>query len=126
MEQLRQQVDQDKNSNRILGAVDNLLALEKRKELEKGKKEREDNVIKDTKKLFTLKEGINDNTTKTIRKLFSLKKDNEAIKHQVIRDFRKPLEQDKKDYFKSVGVGNFWNRNYIEYESNGDRNKTIN
>ena len=41
MEQLRQQVDQDKKSNRILGAVDNLLALEKRKELEKGKKKKE-------------------------------------------------------------------------------------
>ena len=29
------------------------------------------------------------------------------------------------DYYKHIGVGNFWSRNYIEYESNGDRNKTL-
>ena len=46
MEQLRQQVDQDKKSNRILGAVDNLLALEKRKELEKGKKKEKITLLK--------------------------------------------------------------------------------
>ena len=26
---------------------------------------------------------------------------------------------------KPVRLGNFWSRNYIEYESNGDRNKTL-
>ena len=27
------------------------------------------------------------------------------------------------DYYKPVSVDNFWNNNYIKYESNGDRNK---
>ena len=26
---------------------------------------------------------------------------------------------------KPVRVSNFWSKNYIEYESNGDRNKTL-
>ena len=26
-------------------------------------------------------------------------------------------------YYKLIRLGNFWNNNYIEYESNGDRNK---
>ena len=30
----------------------------------------------------------------------------------------------KKNY-KPVRVNNFWSNNYIEYESNGDRNKTL-
>ena len=27
------------------------------------------------------------------------------------------------DYYKPVSVDNFWNNNYIKYESNGGRNK---
>ena len=33
--------------------------------------------------------------------------------------------QEEKDYYKPVRVGNFWSNNYIEYESNRDRNKTL-
>ena len=29
------------------------------------------------------------------------------------------------DYYKPIRVGNFWNNNYVEYESSGDRNKNI-
>ena len=28
-------------------------------------------------------------------------------------------------YYKPIRVGNFWNNNYIEYESNGDINKNL-
>ena len=32
----------------------------------------------------------------------------------------------KKDYYyKPVRADNFWSNNYIEYERNGDRNKTL-
>ena len=31
----------------------------------------------------------------------------------------------KKTFYKPVGVSNFWTNNYIEYESNGDRNKIL-
>ena len=33
--------------------------------------------------------------------------------------------QGKEDYYKPVSVGKFWCKNYIEYESNGDGNKTL-
>ena len=31
----------------------------------------------------------------------------------------------KKKHYKPVRVHNFWSNNYIEYENNGDRNKTL-
>ena len=34
-------------------------------------------------------------------------------------------EKEKENYYKPVKVSNFWSNNYIEYESNGDRNKTL-
>ena len=33
--------------------------------------------------------------------------------------------KEEQNYLKSVTVNNFWSNNYIEYESNGDRNKTL-
>ena len=35
------------------------------------------------------------------------------------------LSMKKKNYYKPVKVSNFWSNNYIEYESNGDRNKKL-
>ena len=29
------------------------------------------------------------------------------------------------DYYKPTRTGNFWNNNYIKYESNGDGNKNV-
>ena len=43
----------------------------------------------------------------------------------MIRDIRKLFQKEKEDYWKLVGVENFWSRNYIEYESNRNRNKTL-
>ena len=34
-------------------------------------------------------------------------------------------EKEKENYYKPVKVSNFWSNNYIEYESKGDRNKTL-
>ena len=31
----------------------------------------------------------------------------------------------KKKFYKPIRVSSFWSNNYIEYESNGDRNKTL-
>ena len=53
-----------------------------------------------------------------------LKKENEAIKDRIIRDVETFFEQEE-DYYKPVRAGNFWNSNYIKYESNGDRNKNL-
>ena len=68
---------------------------------------------------------IENNIIKDIRNLFRLKKDKETIKNRVIRDIRNFSEHDEEDYYKAVRVGNFRSNNYIEYESNADRNKTL-
>ena len=34
-------------------------------------------------------------------------------------------EEEEKGYYKPVRENNLWSNNYIEYESNGDRNKTL-
>ena len=67
-----------------------------------------------------------ENIIKSIRNLFKLKKENEAIKDRIIRDIRTLFEQEEEnDYYKPIRVGNFWNKNYIEYENSGDRNKNL-
>ena len=52
-------------------------------------------------------------------------KENEAIKDKIIGDIRNLFEHEKGDYYKPVRVNNFCSNNYIEYESNGDRNKML-
>ena len=34
-------------------------------------------------------------------------------------------EKEEENYYKTVRVSNVWINNYIEYENNGDRNKTL-
>ena len=46
------------------------------------------------------------------------------IRDRIIRDIRTLLEQEE-DYYKLKRVSNFWNNNYIEYESNGDKNRNL-
>ena len=41
------------------------------------------------------------------------------------RDIRNLFENEEEDYYEPLGVSNSWSNNYIKYESNGDRNKTL-
>ena len=45
-------------------------------------------------------------------------------KDKIIRDIWIPFEQED-DYHEPKRLSNFWNNNYIEYESNGDKNKNL-
>ena len=49
------------------------------------------------------------------------------IKDRAIRDIKALFEQKQKDedYFKLKRGSNFHNNNYMEHESNGDRNKNL-
>ena len=49
---------------------------------------------------------------------------NKRFRDKLLRDIR-TLYELKDDYYEPVRVGNFWSSNYDEYESNGDKNKTI-
>ena len=63
-----------------------------------------------------------DNIIEDIRNLFRLKKEND-IKDKIIRDIRTLFESDEEDYYKPVRIGTAFSSNYIEYESNGDKEK---
>ena len=47
------------------------------------------------------------------------------MKNRIIRNIRKLFEHEERDYYKPVRVGNIWSKDHIEYENNGDRNKTL-
>ena len=54
------------------------------------------------------------------------KKQNErTIKYKRIRYIRTLCEQQQQDYYKPKGLSTFWNNYYIEYESNGDKNRNL-
>ena len=89
------------------------------------KRKIDDTTIKDVKNLFRLKKVIDDTTIKNFRNLFRLKNENEAIKDRIFTDIRNLFEHEEEDYYKRVRIGDFCSKNYIEYESNSDRNKTL-
>ena len=68
-----------------------------------------------------------ENITKDIRNLFRLEKETKANKGIIHRDIKNLFEheEEEENYYKPVRVSNFWSNNYIESESNGDRNKTL-
>ena len=71
------------------------------------------------------KKQSEENLIKSIRNLFELKTENKAMKDRIIRDIRTFFEQQGQKDYKPIRVDNFWNNSYIEYESNGDKNKNL-
>ena len=54
------------------------------------------------------------------------KEHNERInKDKIIRNIRSHFEQQEEDYYEPKKITNFWDNNYIEYESNGDKNRNL-
>ena len=47
------------------------------------------------------------------------------VNNRIIRDIRTLFEQEEKVYYKPKRVSNLWNNNYIEYESNNDKNRNL-
>ena len=54
-----------------------------------------------------------------------LEKESKAVKDRILRDIKSLFEHEEENYNKPVRVNNFWSNNYIEHESNSDRNKTL-
>ena len=52
------------------------------------------------------KKQSEENIIKGITSLYKLKKENEEIKNRTIRDTRTLFEQEEKDYYKPIRVGN--------------------
>ena len=87
----------------------------------------EQNIIKDIRSIFKLKKELKYTAVKDIRNHFRQEKETKAIKDRILRDIKNLFEHEKEEenYYEPVRVSNFWSNNYIEYESNGDRNKTL-
>ena len=87
----------------------------------------EDIIIIDIRNLFRLrKEPYYTAIIKNIRNLFILESENKAIKGRILGDIKNFLSMKKKKIIKKpVRVSKFWSNNYIEYESNSDRNKRL-
>ena len=68
-----------------------------------------------------------ENIIKGIRNPFRQEKVPKAFKDRILRDIKNLFEHEKeeKKYYKPVRVSNFCSNNYIEYKSNGDKNKTL-
>ena len=77
------------------------------------------------KKSFSLKIKLNYTAIKDVRNLFKQVKETKAIKDRILSDIKNLFEQQEENYYKPVRVNNFWSNNYIEYESDSDRNKTL-
>ena len=67
-----------------------------------------------------------ENIIKNIINYFKLEKETNAIKDRILRNIKNLFEHEEEEsYYKPVRVSNFWSNNYIEYESNGERNKEL-
>ena len=88
---------------------------------------KEEKFITDIGNLFRLKNQQNDTAIKEIRNLLFRIKKNEGIKYIVPRSIKKLSEykKEKENYCKPVKVNTFWNNDYIDYKSNGDKNKKL-
>ena len=60
------------------------------------------------------------------KKSFSTKKLTKTIKERTLRNIKNLFEHEEEEsYYKLVRVSNFWSNNYMEHESNDDRNKKL-
>ena len=87
----------------------------------------EEKMIKDKRNLFRQKKEQVDTTIKDMRNLFRLKKEVNRVNNIVLRNINNLSERKKEEenYYKPVRLNNFQSNNYIEYKSNGDKNKIL-
>ena len=86
----------------------------------------EENIIKDIRNIFRLNKEQDYTAVKDIRNLFRQEKETKAIKNRILRDIKNLFEHEKEEkHYKPIRVINFCSNNYVEYESNGDRNRTL-
>ena len=84
-------------------------------------------IIKDIRNPFRLKKELYYTAIEDIRNFFRQEKETKASRDRIRRDIKNLFEheEEEKNYYKLVRVSYFWSDNYIEYESNGDTNKTM-
>ena len=96
------------------GLIKQTMVKEKKQKMIRDKLK--DEVIRDIWVIFETEEEKEERKKK--------KHNERTIKDRTIRDIRTLFEQEE-DYYDPKRVTNFWNINYCEYESNGDKNKDL-
>ena len=95
--------------------------IKKRFISEENKKKINSRIIRDIWKLFEKQKEKEER-----KELEKKKKQNERIiKNKIIRDIKTLFEQEQEDYYKPKRASNFWNNNYVEYESSCDENSDL-
>ena len=72
-----------------------------------------------------LKKEQNYTAIKDIRNIIRQKKETRVTKDSILWDIKNLFEHEEENYYKPVRVNRFGGINCIEYESSGDRNKTL-
>ena len=74
-----------------------------------------------------MKRELNYTVIKGITNILRLEKETKAIDDRILRDIKNIFDHEKEEenYYKPVTVNNLWRNNYMEYECNSDRNKTL-
>ena len=85
----------------------------------------EEKIIQDTRNFFKLKKQKNYTIIKDIRNIYRLEKEIKVIKDRIFTDIKNLFGHEEENYYKPLIINDFWSINYIEYESNSDRNKTL-
>ena len=55
----------------------------------------------------------------------TIRRQNNYTSQSQNKEILQEFTESEKDYYKLVRVRNFWNNNFIKYESNGDKDKTL-
>ena len=86
-------------------------------------------IIKDLLKLkITIKNSkikTMKNTTKSSKIKTKKHYDYDDIEYKGIRDVKNLFDDIDEDYYKPIGIGNAFSSNYIEYQSNGDKDRIL-
>ena len=103
--------------NKLLNILNAPKPIKENKPIRDIRKENFDSniILEDIKPPFESK-------NKTIK---DIRKEN-YVADKILRDIKILFESDSKDYYKKpITIGNAFSSNYIEYESNRDKDKTL-
>ena len=102
--------------NKLLSIFDASEPIRKAKAIRDIRKENfnANKILEDTEPPFY----SNDKITRDIRR-------ENCDADKILKDIRTLFESDEEGYYKPLRTGNAFNSNYIEYEGNGDKNKTL-
>ena len=68
---------------------------------------KEENMMRDIRNLFRLKNELNYTAIKDIRNLFTLEKETKAIKKRTLGDIKNLFEHGEENYYKPPRVSSF-------------------